>query len=82
MSILNTEIQVEIPVGNEDVKLMTVTAIFDDSEPWFWGVEIKGRKYNKLDLAVWFREEILSCLVYDMTRDDIVTNECLKYMEY
>jgi hypothetical protein len=77
---LDTEIEVEIPVGEEDVKLVTVTALFDEDEPWFWGVEINGRKYNKLDLAVWFREEILSELVYEMTKDDIITDECLKYL--
>ena len=84
MNILDTEIQVEIPVGNDDVKIITLTALFDDTEPWFWGVEINGRKYNKQDLATWFKSEILSNLVYDMTRDDIVTDNCLNalYMEY
>ena len=82
MNILDTEIQVEIPVGNEDSKIITLTALFDDSEPWFWVVEINGRKYNKQDLAIWFKSEILSNLVYEMTRDDMVTNECLKCMEY
>lgn len=82
MNILDTEIQVEIPVGNDDVKIITLTALFDDTEPWFWGVEINGRKYNKQDLAIWFKSEILSNLVYEMTRDDMVTNECLKCMEY
>tara|TARA_Y100000310_G_C20624642_1_gene785169 strand:- start:1249 stop:1503 length:255 start_codon:yes stop_codon:yes gene_type:complete len=84
MNILDTEIQVEIPVGSEDSKTITLTALFDDSEPWFWGVEINGRKYNKQDLATWFKSEILSNLVYDMTRDDIVTDNCLNalYMEY
>ena len=38
MNILDTEIQVEIPVGDEDIKTITLTALFDDSEPWFWGV--------------------------------------------
>ena len=73
MSILDTEIEVRIPVGNEDSKTITLTALFDDSEPWFWGVEINGRKYNKQDLATWFREEVLSVLVYEVTKDDIVT---------
>ena len=82
MNILDTEIQVEIPVGDEDIKTITLTALFDDSEPWFWGVEINGRKYNKQDLATWFREEVLSVLVYEVTKDDIVTDDDLKPIEY
>ena len=79
-SIFDTDVEVEIPIGDEDSKTMTITAVFDEDEPWFWGVEINGKTFDKHDLAFWFRDEVVANLPYKMDEDEKITNECVMVM--
>ena len=78
MSTYNTEIK--IPLINENgetIKVIEAVAIFDQDEPWFWGVEIDGKFFHKQNIKDWFRDEIVEAIPYDM-KNDTITDKCLK----